>query len=1059
MTVSPRYRHTGLVLARVTTDPGDLDPVTQTDPADPVAVEQDGRAWLAKVWARPEARDALTLASPVLGARLDRILGEDTSTPTAKELRRAVVSVASYLLRWQRRATPFGLFAGVGPVAVGPATAEVGTRHRAVARADGEWLTTLIDRLDRHPGLRPRLTVVVDTARIVRDGRVIVHRRAEVGASAPGPLRESSVRLTRPVQYVLTAAGSPVRFDTLAEKTSVRFPSASPDKVHALLHGLVDAGVLITSLRPPTTGVDALSHLIGALHAAQACTLDDLAAPLRELDAIRADLARHNNAGDPAQARRIRAAVAARMTALAPGVGHALAADVRLDATIAVPERVLDEAARAATVLLRTGTRPFGSAAWLDYHARFRARYGPGALVPVRDLVADSGLGYPAGYLGAPRARPAWRVLTDRDAALLALIQQATLTGAREVELADADVQALTVGEHVDTVAPQRIELGAEVHAPSTEAIDRGEFRLRITAAPPAHTSMAGRFAHLLDDADRARLAATYTAGPAQPPSREVFDTAVAVQLSFPPRRPHNENVVRVPPLLDDVVSLSEHPGHPDPARPDPTVIEVDDLAVTADAEQMYLVQVSTGRRVMPRIPHALDTAVQSPPLARFLAEVADARSAVFRGFDLGAARVLPYVPRIRYRRTVLSAARWILTAADLDTRPEADHPETDRPGAVDGEQPLRSWRQRWGVPARVVLVQGELRLPVDLDHVLDRALLYTRLERTGRIELHEDGPPDGHDWIGRPAELLIPMTAITPPTRPLPATAAPDAVLQPGDSAVVHAQLAGNPARFDEILTTHLPRFVSELHDPRDPDPSVRSWWVRRHRDMIRPETDHHLALFLRLSDPRHYGALAARLAAFAADLDSRGLPGQLTLAPMPQHPARYGHGPALAAAEQVFATDTTAAITQLAAARESGIPAQALAAASMAHLAAAFAPDPVAGHRALLECLRQERGPLDRVLRDRALAVADPERKYRAVRALPGGQTVVDAWHARDTALGAYHRALVQQDRDPGTVLRTLLHEHHIRAVGVEPAFEKETGRLARAVALRHLALAGAR
>ncbi|MEU0529224.1 lantibiotic dehydratase [Amycolatopsis tolypomycina] len=64
-----------------------------------------------------------------------------------------------------------------------------------------------IDRLERHADLRPRLTVVVDDARFVRDRRVIVHRRPEVGASAPGPLWESSVRLTRPVRFVLAAAG------------------------------------------------------------------------------------------------------------------------------------------------------------------------------------------------------------------------------------------------------------------------------------------------------------------------------------------------------------------------------------------------------------------------------------------------------------------------------------------------------------------------------------------------------------------------------------------------------------------------------------------------------------------------------------------------------------------------------------------------------------------------------------------------------------------------------------------------------------------------------------
>ncbi|MFN2496987.1 MAG: lantibiotic dehydratase [Pseudonocardiaceae bacterium] len=1034
MTVSVRYQHTGLVLIRATTDPGGLDPPTHLNLSDPAAIEQEGRPWLAQVWARPEVREALRLASPALGARIDQLLDDDTGPHSVKEQRRAIISVASYLLRWQRRATPFGMFAGVSAAAVGPAVAEVGGGHRAVVRADAEWLTTLIDRIERHPGLRPRLMVVVDSAGIVRDGRVIVARRAAVGASTPGPPRESSVRFTRPVQFALAAAGAPIRFDALATQMIARFSSASPDKIHALLHGLVDGGFLITSLRPPMTTVDALTHLICALRAAGGQDLADIVVLLHELEDISARLACHNCTTDLEQVAGIRDAVAAQMTALVPGTGRVLAADVRLDARIAVPELVLTEAALAASVLLRVTAQPFGSAAWLDYHARFRARYGPGALVPVRELVADSGLGYPGGYLGAPRARPSWRMLTDRDAALLALIQRAALDGVEEIELTDTDIEALTVGEYIDMVPPQRIELGVAVYAASTPAIDRGDFQLQVTAAPRTSTSTAGRFAHLLDDPDRARLAATYTTAPEE--SRR--DEVVAVQLSFPPRRPHNENVVRVPPLLPDVVSLSEHP---DSAHPDLGVIGVDDLAVTADADQMYLVQHSTGQRVIPQIPHALNTSVQSPPLARFLAEVADARSAVFGGFDLGAARTLPYVPRIQYRRTVLAAARWILTSTDLSGRPAGD-------GAQDA---LCSWRRRWRVPARVVLCHGELRLPLDLDQGLDRALLRAQVARAGRIELREDGPPGCQGWIGRAAELLIPMTVITPPSRPLPVTAAPGAILRPGDSAVVHAQFVGNPARFDEILTAHLPRFVDDLSG------LVGLWWVRRHRDMIRPETDQHLAVFLRLTSPEQYGPAAARLAAFAADLQTRGLPCQLTLAAHPQHPARYGEGTALAVAEHVFATDTAAAIAQIATAAASGVPTQALAAASMAHLAASFAPDPATGYRALIGCLRQEHGRLDRILRDHALALADPHGGYRAVRALPGGEAVAAAWNARDTALTTYHRALAEQ-RDPGTVLRTLLHEHHVRAVGVDPTFEKETGRLARAAALRRLALAGA-
>lgn len=97
---------------------------------------------------------------------------------------------------------------------------------------------------------------------------------------------------------------------------------------------------------------------------------------------------------------------------------------------------------------------------------------------------------------------------------------------------------------------------------------------------------MAGHFSHLLGPADRSLLVASYQA--------EDDPAVVATQLSFPPRRPYNENVVRVPPLLPHLVSLSEHPAA-EPTGCD--VIGVEDLAVTADSDQLYLIQASTGRR------------------------------------------------------------------------------------------------------------------------------------------------------------------------------------------------------------------------------------------------------------------------------------------------------------------------------------------------------------------------------------------------------------------------------------------------------------------------------
>ncbi len=1019
-----RYQHHSVVLLRSTTDPGDLDLPCDLDLADPGAVEAEGGAWLAKTWSREDVRDAVTVASRDLAARVGDIVS-GSGHPTTRDLRRAVLSLASYLLRWQRRITPFGLFAGVVPAAVGPASATVGGAHRVIARPDAEWIATLARELARTPALRDRLTVMADSTAIVRDGRLTLTRRAAFGARTPGPVRETSIRATEPVRAAMDMASSPVSVAALAAALTVRFPGAAPDRVRALLDELVDGDFLITDLHPPMTAGDPLEYLCAALRAASAGEVPEIADVLRELADTACLIAAHNDCTRPADAVALRVAVSARMAALTPAADCPLALDVRLDGCVTIPGQVLEEAAAAADALLRLTTRPFGAMSWLEFQARFKERYGPGALVPVRDLVADSGLGYPDGYLGAPAERPVWRTLTERDAALLALIQRAVLDGSDEIRLTGDDVRALTVGNPDAVVPPPRGEIAVALHARSSAAIDAGQFELRVTGVARVPGSMAGRFSHLLTAAERAALAATFrTADPG--------GGTLEAQVSFPPRVPRTGHLTRVAPLVDTVVPVGEQPGGMG------TAIAVDDLAVATDGAQLYLVHLPTGRRVVPHIPHALEMTAYTPPLARFLAEVANARCAELRPFDIGAARVLPYVPRIRYRKTVLFPARWHLEEGTLATRP-----------GVSFDAQLTAWRHRWRVPARVVLCDGEQRLPLDLEHPLDRELLHARLTRGSRVELREDSPVGADDWLGRPAELLIPLTLASAPRRPLPVTTPPGGVHRPGTGLVVCARITGNPARFDELIAVHLPRLAGCLH------PVVTRWWVRRYRDMIHPEMPQHIAVHLRLTGPDGFGLIAAEFARFAADLEARGLPATLSFVPYYEQPGRYGTGRALAAAEEVWAADTAAAVAQLVTAAD-GVPGQALAAASMARIAAAFAPNPATGCRALIRCLDQGSGPLDRDLRDLACDLADPVGGLRALATLPGGDRVAQTWASRDAALAAYHEQLSAQ-RDPATALRTLLHEHHMRAVGLDPTFEKRTGRLARAAALRRLGRGG--
>ncbi|GAB3162151.1 lantibiotic dehydratase [Myceligenerans halotolerans] len=1002
-----RLRTAGPLIVRASTGPADLPVPTDLDPDhDPLTVVAN---WLSAAWVRHDVREAVRVASPDLADRIAALL--DVPNPVPRTVRRAARSLATYLLRWQRRTTPFGLFAGITTAGTGVPTRAGIRGTRAVARPDAEWLARIATRLQEQPEVRPYLFVAANPLAVERDDRLLLEVRLK-GVDPTEKPRDTSIRLTAPVRTALGAAREPIAWDDLVDHVATA-AGADSARVTGLLGTLLSQNFLISSVTS-TTAHEPLATL--AELAARAC-----APGARRLARVRNLLAEHNAPSGRTDVAGLRTEAADVMRALAPDIARPLAVDVRLDTSITLPQAVIDEAERAATTLLSLSTEPFGAVRWLDYHARFRARYGAGTAVPVRELIADDGLGYPTGFLDAPRARPAWRGITERDGLVLNLLHTAALDGHDEVVLSDGDVTALSIGDPESVVPPARCEFGFAIHTPSPAALEAGDFFLRVTAAPAASTSLTGRFAHLLDPADRDHLT-EYFAAPGT-----ADDEPLVAQLVHRPRQADAENVVRVPTLAEGVIVL----GGPYDGLATP--IGVDDLAVTADDEQMYLIHATTGRRIIPVIPHALELAEHTPPLARFLAEVADARSAVYRAFDLGAARTLNHTPRIRYGRTVLAPARWILHTDNLG--------DTARPW---GER-FDDWRTANRVPSMVVLDHGGTRLPLDLETPLDRAVLRRVIERSNRVEFQEQMPCDT-TWLGRPAEVLVPMTPEPPPAR-----RPPQAVPVTASSAsleTVTVRWAGNPARFDHLVVEHLPH-LADLLAPA----GLRRWWFARIRDLILPERDQFLALTLQFGDATAAGSALPLLTAFRDDLARRGLPAEFSVHQYHPHPGKYGTGPALEAAYDVFTADTFAAVEQARLARDTTIPAQAFAAASLAVTAAALRVDPESGYRDVLALVPHTSTRLDRAITETACALSNPDDNYKALRAA-GGDAVADAWTERDAALKSYRRRLAQQ-RDPSEVLPHLWRDHHTRALGVDRDLENTTRLVARRAAQRRLAL----
>jgi len=979
------------------------------------------RDWLGQVWQNEIVADGIKLASPDLADAVQAICGGYITA--SRRVRRTVESVMNYLLRMTTRATPFGLFAGVATVRLGTHAAVTwGSHHLAVARPDPIWLNSVVTALETNPDLFRQLTVVLNNLSYVRDGTLVVACQPYSEASGQGP-SDVQVRITRPVQIVMDASRSPVTIAELIGNLSGAFPHLGEPVFVQLLAGLVANRILISDLWPAMHITDPIGYLTRYL-AGRACEGEPLSL-VDKLGSIGEDLAECSRV-PVTSAARLRARAIATMTSITPRSRQPMTVDLRLDAAVALPPPVLDEAAVAAAVLVRLGQRPNGTLAWQHWHRLFLENYGEGTVVPVTESVnPDTGIGYPADFPGSQhRVPPPTETDLVREAALLRLAQNATFSHDQELNLDDEILDRLTSSADVQWVYPHT-ELRFAVHAPTLKALDRGEFSLAVTLASRQAGSSIGRFLHLIDPIEKQAVFEEFRSLPT------LTENATTAQISCPPTVAHVQNVARTPPVFP-LIPIAEHGYRAEKA------VELDDLAVVGDTGRLYLVSMSTGHVIEPILLNALAFHTTAHPMVRFLCELPTARAAGCVPFFWGhAAERLPFLPRVRYRRTILRPATWNIVAADLPTRNAA----------------WRRWADSWArlreiyrIPRSVLLGQHDTLIRLDLDEPAHLAILRTHLDRKDAAKLAEGPDHDAYGWLGgRPHEVVLPLASTAPPvpsaiflerTRPRPAT--PLVIHPPGISPWLYARLCAHPARHTEIIARHLPELL--LRWPG-------AWFLRYGT----PEP--HLRIRIPLASPNEYGNAARWVGAWAADLRHSGLVGDLLLDTYRPEVGRYGAGHAMAAAESVFTADSAVAVSQLVTSLDARGPHPiAMTVASMVDITSAFIGSTEAGMSWIISKIaRRKSAPASRDISAAALHLSDPDTGFSSVASLPCGPEVLEAWGQRRDALRRYQTCTTEigaggQD----LALGSLLHMHHVRAVGIDPESEQTCLHLVRSVAL---------
>ncbi|MDG4760523.1 lantibiotic dehydratase [Micromonospora sp. WMMD710] len=873
------------------------------------------REWLDKTWTLPGFAAAVTGAAPQLADQIQRALSGEPVPP--QRLRRLLQSAVRYLLRWTTRATPFGTFAGVAPVQFGArAAVRLDDAHRAVSRSDGQFITEHTARAEQNLATLRTVAVVTNSLGYRRGDRWVLPC-----AHASADRRwDVEVRLTSPIRAAIQAARSPVRFAALA--ATIAGPPSIAD-AERLLADLVHTGVLLSALRPPMTATDPAAYV-----------------------------ARHYVIPEP---------------------GSRTAVDLRADIAVTLPPPVLQEAERAASTLVAVAPPP--TPGWVEYHDAFIERWGPGAAVPVREVL--NVLGLPAGYRGSTRRAPA--LFTARDRLLGQLAQQAALDGCAEVVLDDELIDRLRWND--DRPPIPHSELRFTLTADTPRDLDLGAFTRTVLSGSRHAGVAAARFLHLLTPSELAGFQQVYRHLPTALPG------AAPLQLSGPPLDARLTAVARTPELLPVLPVGDFHPAPPH---------TIEDLAVTGDGRRLWLVSLTTGQPVEPLLFNSVLLPTLQQPLMRFLAEIWTAWTAPCSRFDWGHASGLPFLPRLRRGRTIVHPARWIV-----------DHTALPAQGTA-WAQWCDAWRRhrlQRHIPEQVLVGDDDIRLRLDLDDLAHLAVLRDHLDRHPRTVITEAPGPAG--WIDdRPAELLLTLTHPAPAARP----ARPATTLQywPGRSQWLEAHLHG---RLDDILADLAGRSADHL---------PAGWWFLRYHH---PEP--HLRLRIPLPDTGRFADIARHLAGWVQKLHDDALVHDYSLHPY-RPETRHGAAATLAAAERVFAADSRAALHRLTGDR------QAATAAGMIAIADSFTGD---GPRWLATHVAHRTGPR-----------LDPAQLEHARRPVHDDRLAA--------ALVAYRSLVADDGLDPDEVLGDLLHLHHARMIGVDPASERHCLRLARTIARTSLA-----
>ena len=364
---------------------------------------------------------------------------------------------------------------------------------------------------------------------------------------------------------------------------------------------------------------------------------------------------------------------------------HCLQVDLAaLEGQFTLPTKIGEELSETAELLWRLSSELNNNTSCVlkDYHIKFIEKYGFVRRIPLLELLGTQELGIPEPYLHTNTVsqtptseKSPWKEWLKTQWSLCVHEHR------QEITLTEQDLQQFLGDKEDFTKAPLSFDLFCEVVATSTESIDRGEYELYLTGHAWEGGSTFGRFLDLLGTEAIEPLKKFYA-------SEEQLDSQCTfVETSYMPSSCRGANVVMHPDLRTVCLDLVEDRQI--------NALSLDQIYVGANEDRLYITNQEGNREWIFRTGNVLN-AQNSPIPLRFLKDVSNSRYEPFQNFSWDSLIPFSFLPRIKFKKSILSPAQWFINKDMLNAR--------------ELTESLKKWMDLWNLPRYLLLAKGDVR-------------------------------------------------------------------------------------------------------------------------------------------------------------------------------------------------------------------------------------------------------------------------------------------------------------------------------------------------------------